>query len=232
MKGPIMTTTPPPEPNYGTPDNARPAASAEPTSGAAFEPLGAAVAAAGAGAISRDAAVAREKAEYGGMKFGVAFFGWLTATGLTVLLAGILTAIGFGINAGTNGDAASTASTNQATTGIGAIIVFLVVVLIAYLAGGYVAGRMARFSGLKQGLAVWLWALVVTIVLGIVGAIAGSQYNILDRIGTLPSMSGQMTLGTTLSVVAVAVIALIGALLGGLAGMRYHRKVDRAGYGA
>ncbi|GAA4266637.1 hypothetical protein [Frondihabitans peucedani] len=227
-----MTTTPPSDPNYGTPRGRDYTAPTDAGPAPAFEPLGAAVAAQGAGSISRDAAIAREKEEYGGMKFGVAFFGWLTATGLTVLLGGILTAIGYGINATTNGDAANTASNNQTTTGIGAVIVFLVVVLIAYFAGGYVAGRMTRFSGLKQGLAVWLWALVITIVLGVIGAIAGSQYNILDRIGTLPSMSGQMTLGTTLSVLAVAVIALIGALLGGLAGMRYHRKVDRAGYGA
>jgi uncharacterized membrane protein YfcA len=30
----------------------------------------------------------------------------------------------------------------------------------------------------------------------------------------------------------VALIALVGAILGGLAGMRFHRKVDREGLGA
>lgn len=42
--------------------------------------------------------------------------------------------------------------------GMVGIIVLGVIVLVAYYCGGYVAGRMARFDGMKQGLAVWLWA--------------------------------------------------------------------------
>jgi hypothetical protein len=41
------------------------------------------------------------------------------------------------------------------------------------------------------------------------------------------------TLTTEGIIVAIGVVAasLVGALLGGLAGMRYHRRVDRAGLG-
>jgi len=46
---------------------------------------------------------------------------------------------------------------------IGAIAL-LVVLFVAYFSGGYVAGRMARFNGLKQGLAVWVWALVIAML--------------------------------------------------------------------
>ena len=55
-------------------------------------------------------------------------------------------------------------------------IVLLAILLIAYYAGGYVAGRMSRFSGPKQGLGVWIIALLVTVIVS-TGAVlgAGSQ---------------------------------------------------------
>ncbi len=57
----------------------------------------------------------------------------------------------------------------------------LVVVFVSYLAGGYVAGRMARFNGVRQGVGVWLWAIIVTVVLAILGLIAGNRFNVLSR---------------------------------------------------
>ena len=33
--------------------------------------------------------------------------------------------------------------------------------LVAYCIGGYVAGRMARFSSAKQGISVWLWQVMI-----------------------------------------------------------------------
>ena len=62
----------------------------------------------------------------------------------------------------------------------------LVIVFLAYYAGGYVAGRMARFNGAKQGVAVWLWALVVAAVVAVLGMVAGDQYDILADLNTFP----------------------------------------------
>ena len=108
--------------------------------------------------------LSREEERFGGFKFGSAFFGWLTAMGLTVLLTALIAAIGAAVGLDspeTAEDAANAAAENMgAATIIGAIALGLVL-FIAYFAGGYVAGRMARFSGLKQGLAVWLWAIVI-----------------------------------------------------------------------
>lgn len=171
--------------------------------------------------------VQREKDAFSGMHFGVGFFGWLTATGMTVLLVAIIS--GIGALAGAQNLIGG--SGTQAAS-IGGAILLLVVLLIAYYLGGYVAGRMARFSGVKQGLAVWLWAVIIAVVLGVVGAIAGSQANIagqLSSVAPLPLSGSQMTLAGILSAIAVLVVTLVGALLGGIAGMRYHRRVDRAG---
>ena len=41
---------------------------------------------------------------------------------------------------------------------------------------------MARFNGLKQGLAVWIWAVIIAIVVAILGAIAGSQFDLMANL--------------------------------------------------
>lgn len=187
---------------------------------------------------TRDEVVAREAAEFGGFKWGSAFFGWLTATGMAVLLVAILSAIGAGVGLGTNGgnanNAANAASDNAATVGLIGAIALAVIMFIAYFCGGYVAGRMARFAGAKQGFAVWLWAVFFAIVGAIIAWVAGSQYNVLSRVNSFPRIpidEGTLTTTGIITAIALAVLSLVGALLGGLAGMRYHRVVDRVGLG-
>jgi len=186
----------------------------------------------------RQDVVAREKEEFGGIKFGSAFFGWLTAMGTAVLLTAVVAAAGAAIGLGQNDgnvDAAADAAADNATTvGLVGAIALVVVLFIAYFAGGYVAGRMARFSGAKQGLAVWLWAIVIAVVVGIVSAVAGSQFNILANLNSFPRLpigEGTVTTAGIITIVAAVVVTLGGAILGGLAGMRYHRKIDRVGLG-
>lgn len=177
--------------------------------------------------------VARQKEEFGGMKFGSAFFGWLAATGMALLLTAIAAGIAAALGANQNVNPGSATSGQVQTAGLVGGIILLVIVLIAYFCGGYVAGRMARFNGLKQGVAVWLWAILITVVLGIVGAIAGSQYNVLSQLKGLPNLAvsdGKISTAGIIAAVGVVVISLLGAILGGLAGMRFHRKVDRFGH--
>lgn len=172
--------------------------------------------------------VQREKDQFGGMKFGSAFFGWLTATGTLVLLSALATALGVALIANNNGNA------DEETMGIAGVVVLLVILLIAYYCGGYVAGRMARFNGLRQGIAVWLWAVVIAVVVAVLGALAGDRFNVLAQVNAFPQiplLNGDATATAIISAVAAAVVALIGAILGGLAGMRFHRRVDRAGLG-
>lgn len=177
----------------------------------------------------------REKEKFGGMKFGAAFFGWLTAVGATVLLVALVAGVGGAVGFATDTDAAQateqlTAQPEQA--GLIGGIVLLVLLLIAYFAGGYVAGRMARFSGAKQGVAVWLWAVIIAVALAIVGAIAGSRFDVLSRVDGLPQIplsSGELTTGSIIAALLVIAVTLGGAIMGGLAGMRYHRKIDEFG---
>lgn len=183
----------------------------------------------------RNDVVAAEKERFGGIKWGSAFFGWLTAIGMTVLLSALATAIGLSVGAANTADtqdAAEQATQNADTLGIIGAIVLAVILLLAYYCGGYVAGRMARFDGVKQGLAVWLWGIVVAIVVAIVAAVAGNEFNILNTLGGAPQIPVDGSLLTASGLIALAIavlVPLLGAILGGKAGMHFHRKVDQAG---
>jgi hypothetical protein len=185
----------------------------------------------------RKEVVAREKEEHGGIKWGSAFFGWLTAIGTAVLVTALLAAVGTAIGLSTLGgtqQAESQARQNAETVGIVGGIALLVILFVAYVAGGYVAGRMARFDGAKQGLAVWLWALIIAIVVAILASVAGSEYNVLSQLNSLPRIpvgEGDLTTGGIITAVAAVAASLGGAILGGLSGMRFHRRVDKTGLG-
>nr|BFF09257.1 hypothetical protein GCM10025699_05600 [Microbacterium flavescens] len=122
-------------------------------------------------------ALDQEKRRFGGMKFGSAFFGWLAAFGAVVLLSAVVGAVGaaIGMETGTTvEDVASAASDDPQTVGIVGAIALAVALFVAYLAGGYVAGRMARFSGALQGFAVWLWSIIIAIVVALLSMLAGA----------------------------------------------------------
>ena len=178
---------------------------------------------------TRDEIRAAERAQFGGMKFGSAFFGWLTATGLGVLLTGLVAAIATaaGLSAEDVGDGVARVTTLGIAGAIGAAIV----VFIAYFAGGYVAGRMARFSGAAQGLAVWLWAIIIALLAAGLGFLLGDRFNILGNLDAFPRIpaADELTLPGIITAIVLALIPLVAAVLGGMAGMRYHRRVDRAG---
>jgi hypothetical protein len=181
----------------------------------------------------RHTVVQREKESFGGIKWGSAFFGWLTATGTAVILTALLSGAGAALGVAT--DTNPQEATRQADT-IGLIsgIALLAVLLIAYYCGGYVAGRMARFNGVKQGIAVWVWAVVIAVVVAVVAALIGNEFDVLARLNGFPRIpvdEGDLTTGGIIAIVAALLTALVGAILGGLAGMRFHRRVDKAGLG-
>jgi hypothetical protein len=177
---------------------------------------------------ARDA-VDVQHARYGGIKWGAAFFGWLSANGLAVLLLAILSAAGvaFGLSQVANADQAD-------GVGLTGGIALLVVLFLAYLAGGYVAGRMARFDGLRQGIAVWVIGLLVVIALAVLGAVLGAQYNVLSQLNlpSIPVSGDTLTTAGIIAGIAALLVTLLGAIAGGKLGERYHRRIDRAGFDA
>jgi hypothetical protein len=176
--------------------------------------------------------VAAQRAVFGGIRWGAAFFGWLSANGLAVLLVALLSAAGVALGLAQGVDTAGEAAEQVETLGVGGGVAVLVVLFLAYLAGGYVAGRMARFDGARQGVAVWLIGLLVVVVLAAAGAILGARYNVLQELNLprVPVDEGAATTAGVITLAAIVLVTLLGALIGGKTGERYHRKVDRAGF--
>lgn len=171
----------------------------------------------------------RQHEKYGGLNIGAAFFGWLVAIGLAVLLTALLSAAGAAIGLTELSEDEARASADTISIVGGALL--LLVLAIAYYAGGYVAGRMSRFDGTRQGIGVWAIGLIVTLLLAGLGAIAGSEYNVFAQLDLprIPIDEGSLATGAIIALVAALVITLVAAALGGRLGESYHRKVDRAG---
>jgi hypothetical protein len=65
---------------------------------------------------------------------------------------------------------------------------------------------------------------------GIVGTVAGSKYDVLGHLNSFPRLPIKTAHLTTAGITALnlaALTSLIGAVGGGSAGMRFHRRVDR-----
>ena len=114
---------------------------------------------------------ARQRAEYGGLNWGSAFFGWLVAVGMAAILLGLLSAAGAAF--GLSDVSESEANANAETIGIVGGILLIGTLVIAYYCGGYVSGRMSRFDGARQGFGTWAIGMAVTIVLAVAGALFG-----------------------------------------------------------
>jgi hypothetical protein len=186
------------------------------------------------GVATREAmttARARQRDEFGGINWGASFFGWLVAIGVAALLTAILAAAGAAIGLTTTTTEAELVGAAEELS-LGGAIALLVVLLIAYYAGGYVAGRMSRFDGARQGLGTWAIGLIVTIGLAAAALVLGDEYNVLEQLNlpSLPVGEEEFTTGGIIALAAIVLGTIVAAMAGGKVGERYHKKVDRVGF--
>jgi hypothetical protein len=168
----------------------------------------------------------RQRVRFGGIRWGSAFFGLLSAIGLAAMLLSIVAAAGVAIGVSqienvTDGDAE--------TIDLGGAILVLAILALSWFCGGYVAGRMARFDGMRQGIGVWGWTVLIGIVLAIAAIIGGSEYDVFAQLN-LPNIAvgdETLTTGGAITLAAALVVTLIAAIAGGKVGDRFHRRVDR-----
>jgi hypothetical protein len=182
--------------------------------------------------------LATQRSKFGGIKWGSAFFGWLATVGTAVLLmilaAAVAGALGYTMGAADPtrmadeaGRAVQDPAAMSPTPGVVAALVTAAVVFLAYYCGGYVAGRMARFDGAKQGVAVWLWSILFYVAAALLGVIAARTAPTPSTQLTLPDVVATGTVPALVTGLIGLLVALLGAVLGGLGGMRFHRRVDR-----
>jgi uncharacterized membrane protein len=156
---------------------------------------------------------------------------------LISVLAGVLVAYGaFAVLAALAGAVAAVigldtdlSANNWAELGIGSAIVAAVVLLLAYLFGGYVAGRMARRAGLLHGVGVFVLALVLVALIAVIAATQTDTSVIRGNLRSLgiPTTGAEWGEVGTLAGIGSLAAMLVGAVLGGLLGERWHTKLTR-----
>ena len=174
---------------------------------------------------------ARQRGRYEGLNWEAGFFGCLAAASLLVLMSGAVAAgvVALGITDQVLSTDTKTAPTIEA---VATAATLFGVLQLAYFAGGYVAGRMSRFNGGKQGVAVWLTALLI----GGIGVgftlLAQSKYGIFDKVSLpiVPIPTRAAALSGAISAIVALFASLLAAVAGGKVGCRYHRKVDDAAF--
>ena len=161
----------------------------------------------------------------GRVQWETAFFGLLAAVGLAALLAAMLLGALFAVGATDSGDTAAD-HVDRVAAGGGSIA--MAILALASLTGGYVAGRMARFAGWKQGLAVWVMSALFALVVAVTAWIAGGDLDPTKSIDTPsnPVDEGPLASGPVLVLISAA-LALALSLVGGVLGERFHRALDR-----
>ncbi len=173
----------------------------------------------------------RQRERFGGLNWGAGFFGWLVAAGLVVVLSGLVGGLVAALGM-TDEVLSADPEGGKGATAIATVATLFSVLLVAYYAGGYVAGRMSRFDGGKQGVAVWLIGVLLGGIGVGLGLLADAKYGIFDqmRLPTLPLPPGVAPLSGVITVFAAVLALLLAAVVGGKVGCRYHRKVDDAAY--
>ena len=169
-------------------------------------------------------AMARE-AGFGRFSVVSILSGMLVAFGAFAFLG----AVAAGIVRGTVGNDLTVLDWKELSIGAG--ITAAVILFFSYLLGGYVAGRMARRSGMAHGLLVVVISVVVAFVAAGVTKIFDDSAD--DTLITNLRSLGVPTAATEWQQIAsvaagVALLAmLIGGLLGGALGERWHTKLSR-----
>jgi hypothetical protein len=169
----------------------------------------------------------RGREEFGGIAWGSTLLGYLSSFGLAALLIALLSAAGAAVGLTEIENTAEGASAE--TIGLGGGIAALLALALAYFIGGYVAGRMARFDGARQGVGVWLWGIIVTVGLAVLALVLGDEYNVLSGLDLprLPVGDETLTTGGAIALAAILLGTLVAAIAGGKVGEGFHRKVDR-----
>lgn len=169
---------------------------------------------------------------YGGVDWLASFLGFVF-----VLVAGSFLSLVVGsvlVPLGISPDLAGAELGAAAITGL---VLVGILVFLTYFFGGYVAGRLARFDGGRNGAMLLLWTGVTVLVLALVNAVLSDflPAGVSEVIGNLAQNIELSAIGglSELGVVGVLIfagallVALLGGFLGGRLGSRYHAEIDR-----
>src|SRR5690606_20463384 len=115
------------------------------------------------------------------------------------------------------------------SSGAAAALASAVVLFLAYLFGGYVAGRMARRSGMLHGALVFVTSIVIAAVVGGLVSAIGDSSQVEDSLRSIgiPTSWDQVEDVAVAGAIVSLVAVLLGSLLGGMLGERWHTTLAR-----
>ncbi|MBA3330760.1 MAG: hypothetical protein H0T39_07825 [Actinobacteria bacterium] len=171
--------------------------------------------------VRRDPGILAAREHFGGVNLPAGLIGMLTALAVLVLLGGLIAAAlgAIGYQRGVEGI--------EEELSIAGLVGGVITLFVAYLLGGWAAGRIARYDGPKNGLMTGIWTVLLAALVSALAALLGDEYDVLRRVD-LPNWFSRDAL-TTAALVSggVSVLAmLLGGMLGGFWGERFHRRVD------
>ena len=170
---------------------------------------------------------ARERRElaadagFGGFSITSVLAGVLVAYGAFAILAGLATAALDAFGDDTN------LSTDWETLGTTGGLVVAVLLFLAYLFGGYVAGRMARRNGLAHGAGVLILGILVVTAVAALARRSADPDTIASNLRSLgiPTTADEYGQAGTVAGIASLVALILGSLLGGVMGERWHARL-------
>ena len=169
---------------------------------------------------------------YGGVDWLASFLGFvfaLVAAAVFSLIGGLLLVpLGFPPDLG-GGEIGAAVITGLVLLGL--------LIFLTFFFGGYVAGRLARFDGGRNGALLLVWSFIAVLILALAAGVfsgflppgvSDSVGNLLDGLSsTVGDLAGAGFVGIAVAVGAL-LLALLGGFLGGRVGGRYHAQIDRS----
>lgn len=166
---------------------------------------------------------------YSGGDIPATLGGLLAAIGTFIFVSGLTTAGAGNIayQVGVLGDDGAVEELS-----IAGALAAVAVLFASFFVGGWVAARMARFDGPKNGLLVALWMTALVVIFGALGIWFGNEYNAFAQVN-LPDWVSQwdnpdvsVAAGLFASVALLSTFA--GGFLGGLVGENYNARANAA----
>ncbi len=170
----------------------------------------------------RDRKALAADAGFGAVSLPSILAGVLVAYGAFAILAALVGAITNAIGVDTD-----VISTDYEQLSVAAGLITAAVLFLSYLFGGYVAGRMARRSGIVQGILVAVLGLVIVAVVAALASQAADTDEIVGNLRDLGVPTTADEYGQAFTIAGLAALAgiLLGGLLGGILGERWHGRL-------
>ncbi len=170
-------------------------------------------------ATGEDVGVAEARNRFGGLDVPATLAGTAAAVGTVVVVGGLMAGAGtIGYQFGLEGDDGLS---------LAGLLAGLVTLALGFWVGGWVAGRMARYDGGRNGLVTALWFLLLAALTSGLGAVLGKSYDVFTDVRLPQWFSGDALTPSALASGLVAFAVMVAAgWVGGQVGERYHRSAD------